>query len=1039
MDSQGLKTILSKRFTEQIQDLRPDVFKIVSKYKDRNVAAHYFDCSKNFLNADFDLLDYQRNLLGDDYYASSGPLQWNYYLYFLTDTDTTPFGTKLQIESDKSYSRKIVTTQEELLKSIEVQTKLRTQSKPLQNNALLAIWKGKLKTVKLSAVYLIKEFPKPNDVYQHFISGEEIVETEDVPTVTLDETKVAFLDSLAMKNFRCFKDDTYKLGKVNLISGVNGTGKTSLLEAIELCLCGQTIENSKTEKVDKLELEYVGGDKDTYSPTNNKKFQARDRAWYGNNRLKGNSLSQGYHIYNFFDSDAAFRFSYESNTGEKIQEIFASIILGEETNIIFDRIQRLHDRLGSETKQLSEAHRSNAVQIADYQVKIKEFDSSAMVITTLSQVITALDDIGWKGTNLLLSEGINRKQFADELIKALNFINTASSLFGERPFSSELISSENKIIQNILDQHDTFNSSNEEIVGGLRAALKARRMSEEKVKAFEIATKYYLEDQIGLIKGLNQKVIQLTRASHHLSELLKISGSIKLEGDPILQVASQQTNETLVSLVDELAQKKVQLSAIEKSVGTLNKLKVDLKRIGLEHIRLSNNVHKCPLCETDFKAGDIVSRIESIETDLKDDGTLAKLLADIEKLEAQTLITRANNDSLKKMIIDTSIVSSLQIQSLQSLRISDISAQLSSAIKQSDEEIEQLNKLNAQFNQNNLSETELNEINSNLIQSGIKLSLGLNTKEEFIKALTETKEELNREIDNEIRLNNRRNELSLKLITSLSDYLKEVKIDEANLDSSLKRVRDSKAKLDALVQDRETIDSLIPINKLTNLNGALHAFENIKNLFERHVELESTNKLRKEYSDRIGDLNTSNIDLKIKLDKYASAITVLFDIINVNNPKNFLQEFFRENKQSILDIFKSIHVPNEFDDIQFESGESIKLKVKNSTEKRDLTEVSTGQKSAFILSLYLTLNNSLQSGPPLMIFDDPVAYVDDINTLSFLDFLRERVLAMDRQIFFATANSKLANLFQQKFDFLGDDLKLIKLKKAADVNPSQEL
>lgn len=160
MDSQSLRTILSKRFSEQIQDLRPDVFKVVSKYKNRNVAAHYFDCSKQFLSADFDLLDYQRKLLGDDYYASSGPLQWNYYLYFLTDTESAPSEKKLQIESDKSYSRKIVTTQEELLKSIEVQTKLSTQSTPQQNNALLNIWKGKLKTINLSAVYLIKEFPK---------------------------------------------------------------------------------------------------------------------------------------------------------------------------------------------------------------------------------------------------------------------------------------------------------------------------------------------------------------------------------------------------------------------------------------------------------------------------------------------------------------------------------------------------------------------------------------------------------------------------------------------------------------------------------------------------------------------------------------------------------------------------------------------------------------------------------------------------------------------------------------------------------------
>lgn len=1034
MDSQSLKKILSKRFTEQIQEVRPDVFKIISKYKDRNVAAHYFDCSKSFLNADFDLLDYQRKLLGDDYYASSGPLQWNYYLYFLTDTDTTPFSTKVQIESDKSYSRKIVTTQEELLKSIEVQSKLRTQSKPLQNNALLTIWKGKLKTVNLSAVYLIKEFPKPNDVYQHFISGEEIVETEDIPTVASDETKVAFLDSLAMKNFRCFKDNTFKLGKVNLISGVNGAGKTSLLEAIELCLCGQTIENSKTEKVDKLELEYVGGNKDPYSPANNKKFQARDRAWYGNNTLRGNSLSQGYHIYNFFDSDTAFRFSYESNTGEKIQEFFASIILGEETNIIFDRIQRLHDRLSSESKQLNEALRINERQIADYQVKIREFDSSSMLITTLSQIITALDGVGWRGTNLLLSEGINRKQFSDELIKVMNFVNTASSLFKEKTFSFELLTSENRVVQNILEQQDSFNASNEEIVDSLNAARKKRRKLEERIKALDVASKYYLEDQISLIKGLNQKVIRLTRASHHLSEILNISGNLMLEGDPTLEVASQQTNEALILNVEELARKKAEVSTIEKSIGTLNKLKVDLKRIGLEHIQLSKNFHKCPLCESDFIKGDIVTRIESIETELKDDGTLARLLFDIERLEIQVSKTRANADNIKQMVLDPSIVEGLEIQPIKQLKISDISAQLITTIKRYDEETELLNKLNTQFNLNNLSETELNEVNANLTQAGISLTIGLNTKEEFIKTLNKAKAELDEEISNEIHLNSRQNELEQKLIASLSDYLKEVRINKVDLESYLKRVRDSKAKLDTLLQAKDAIESFMPINRLENLDIAIQTFENIKDLFERHVELESTNKLRKEYSDRIRDLKTSNSELTAKLEKYATAIAVLFDIINVNNPKNLLQEFFRENKQSILDIFKSIHVPNEFDDIQFESGESIKLKVKNATEMRDLTEVSTGQKSAFILSLYLTLNNNLQSGPPLMIFDDPVAYVDDINTLSFLDFLRERILAMDRQIFFATANSKLANLFQQKFDFLGADLQVIKLKKVAEIS-----
>ena len=64
------------------------------------------------------------------------------------------------------------------------------------------------------------------------------------------------------------------------------------------------------------------------------------------------------------------------------------------------------------------------------------------------------------------------------------------------------------------------------------------------------------------------------------------------------------------------------------------------------------------------------------------------------------------------------------------------------------------------------------------------------------------------------------------------------------------------------------------------------------------------------------------------------------------------------------------------------------------------------------------MNTRLQSGPPVLLFDDPVAHVDDINVLSFLDHLRALAIDGTRQIFFATADSKLAGLFRQKFLFL---------------------
>ena len=65
-----------------------------------------------------------------------------------------------------------------------------------------------------------------------------------------------------------------------------------------------------------------------------------------------------------------------------------------------------------------------------------------------------------------------------------------------------------------------------------------------------------------------------------------------------------------------------------------------------------------------------------------------------------------------------------------------------------------------------------------------------------------------------------------------------------------------------------------------------------------------------------------------------------------------------------------------------------------------------------------------------MLIDDPIAHVDDLNSLSFLDYLRDAVLAGNRQIFFSTANNKLATLFERKFDFLGEiDFRRINLTR----------
>jgi DNA repair protein SbcC/Rad50 len=72
-----------------------------------------------------------------------------------------------------------------------------------------------------------------------------------------------------------------------------------------------------------------------------------------------------------------------------------------------------------------------------------------------------------------------------------------------------------------------------------------------------------------------------------------------------------------------------------------------------------------------------------------------------------------------------------------------------------------------------------------------------------------------------------------------------------------------------------------------------------------------------------------------------------------------------------------------------------------------VTAISTGQRAALALSIFLGLNSSVTTRAPRLLFDDPIVHVDDLNVVSFLDMLRDLVILGERHVFFATANSRL--------------------------------
>jgi exonuclease SbcC len=129
-----------------------------------------------------------------------------------------------------------------------------------------------------------------------------------------------------------------------------------------------------------------------------------------------------------------------------------------------------------------------------------------------------------------------------------------------------------------------------------------------------------------------------------------------------------------------------------------------------------------------------------------------------------------------------------------------------------------------------------------------------------------------------------------------------------------------------------------------------------------------------------------------------------------------MEEALQQNRTGIETIFSHIHSPVEFRGLG--SRWSTLVRKADGSEAK-LSEISAGQRAAFALSIFLAQNAQLTVAPPVVLMDDPIAHVDDLNSLSFLDYLREVVLTGRRQIFFSTASDKLATLFQRKFDFLG--------------------
>ena len=221
--------------------------------------------------------------------------------------------------------------------------------------------------------------------------------------------------------------------------------------------------------------------------------------------------------------------------------------------------------------------------------------------------------------------------------------------------------------------------------------------------------------------------------------------------------------------------------------------------------------------------------------------------------------------------------------------------------------------------------------------------------------------------------------------------------------------------------------SVEPELRLSAVSGLLSQAAAAQRRLRLCLEAEATaHKSNTEAREAIESAESEEKRLNGMLSRYVAANKALEEVQLEHSLQSASREALRSNRLQIADIFERIHAPHEFEVCDSEEAPLRRIDTKSPIQ---LDSISTGQRAAFALSLFLALNSRSILSPKVVLIDDPVAHVDDLNTLSFLDYLRELAIAGERQIFFSTADDKLASLFGHKFSFLGDQFKRYSLTR----------
>jgi chromosome segregation protein len=936
---------------------------------------------------------------------------------------------KGDIESDRHFARKFVLEEDDLKRRLGERDDDEEEAKN-RNIEVADTWSEMLHAESLAV--LLEQGPRTKAL-ELIESGDafkvEAVRSTAELKVVKDVLASGFLRKLSVGQFRrVHTNRSFDFGDVNLIVGPNGAGKTSLLEAIEALYCGYVRRESKAsyEKVVGSIESADGKIVELAATTDTGTLKSRNMAWYGRVDSKAVAISQGFTRFNFLDTDAAFRLASEKDP-EQIQLELAQLLVGPETSRLWAFLSKLREDVEANAKSVSDQRPVTLLTIDLLTEKIAELRNAPSQANSLVKAFRS-------SVHLLRPKwvvpDVDSALSDDErtaLSKLLNEVERAIASSNETPVTGASLNKN-------LAATEALEASVTDLHRDYEAALSDAHVASV-VLGNRLRNKDLIEQWHRLLgAGVPSLSARLDGAESEAAGLLKILQSHQTaspyfvppeyESIPVSLGLSLAKNAYDAAQENEHAAVLAQTQA-QQLGQTLDTLRRDLYDAAKSYVERSGERTLCPVCKTEHADIELHAKLQALIP--SGVGSVPEGLLHAQKLAAErtedarrTLNALMSLDGYRALCDAAADSSPGQLQSDLKIRRERFQA-VSRELDVVRNEVGALKLVGIDVQ--GWETIRKNAIPAMPVDIDIDNLGQVEALLQGMKGLVSSDEALKAEADSGIE----------KLVVDAKLFASEIGMPSTadfDIDHLCAFVERMVKRAAAGVQAIQEIYRALPVDGATSidmLQTQLHAcilsFDVAAQAAQQETGSSSELKLKESELQAATAKLAKNETAGQNLSR---ALTCLTNIVEKHSLDKATSETFAAIRGTVSDIFAQIHSPAEYTLGNFSDGQLI-IRC-DDAKPHDVNQVSTGQRAALALSIFLALNQNASTAPPVILIDDPVAHIDDLNALSFLDYLRDVSVTQRRQVFFATADARLAALFQRKFEFLGDRFKRINLR-----------